>query len=306
MPYDVLIVGGGPSGLAAALTLGRATKGVLLCDAGPRRNASATRIHNVVTRDGTPPDAFRRIAREQLAAYPRVEIRDTDVRSISGERGSFVAVLGDEVPVEARRVLLCTGMIDEMLPIDGFRERWGHAIYQCPFCHGWEVKGQRWGYLVSPGSASHFRAFALQLHGWTRDVVVFTDGRVDLSAEDREHLAAAGIQVHTSPVTGLRGEAPRLSAVELADGTKIACTVVFAHPPQRQVDLVRTLGVALDDQGYVRADPMSRESSISGVYAAGDLTTRMQAVTAASALGVQAAAMINVELTTELVLEGAL
>src|SRR5262245_55977893 len=153
MRYDVVIVGGGPSGLSAALALGRARKRVLLCDSGPRRNAAAGHIHNFVTRDGTPPDEFRQIGRQQLAGYPSVEVRDARVESISGTRGAFRVDLTSGV-AEARRVLLCVGMVDEMLPLDGFRELWGRAIFQCPYCHGWEVQDRRWGYLALAADSS--------------------------------------------------------------------------------------------------------------------------------------------------------
>lgn len=305
VPYDVVIVGGGPAGLSAALALGRARKRVLLSDSGPRRNAAAEHIHNFVTRDGAPPDEFRQIGRQQLTHYPNVEARDVRVESISGTRGAFRLGLTSGT-VEARRILLCTGMVDEMLPIDGFRELWGHAIFQCPYCHGWEVQDRRWGYLADAAASSHFVPFALQLRGWTRDVVVFTSGTFDVPQETRAQLHAAGIQLETAPVARLVARENRLEAVELSNGATVPCEVLFAHPPQRQVELVRTLGVALDDDGYVRVDAMKRETSVAGIYAAGDLTTRMQGAIFAAALGAQAAGMINVELTMELASSGAL
>ena len=134
--YDVLVVGGGPAGLAAALTLGRARKRVLLTDSGPRRNAAATHVYNFLTRDGTPPDEMRRVAREQLAHYPNVAVRDVGVRAITGEKGAFAITLDDD-RVIARRVVLATGMIDEPIAIDGFTALWGRSIFQCPYCHGW-------------------------------------------------------------------------------------------------------------------------------------------------------------------------
>jgi thioredoxin reductase len=317
MPYDVVIVGGGPSGLAAALALGRARKRVLLCDAGPRRNAAADHLHNFVTRDGTPPEEFRRIGREQLALYPAVDVRDAHVASISGARGAFRVELGSET-VDARRVLLSTGMIDEVLPLDGFRELWGRAIFQCPYCHGWEAQDRRWGYLPRAEDASHLLPFALQARGWTRDLTVFTDGAIDVPSEARARLDAAGVRLETARVARLVARAERggavahrdplhrLEAVELEGGAVVPCEVLFTHPPQRQVALIRALGVALDDDGYVQVDPMRRETSIPGVYAAGDLTTRMQGAMFAAAAGTQAAAMINVELTMELATSGEL
>jgi thioredoxin reductase len=285
MIYDVLIVGGGPAGLAAALTLGRGCRRVLLCDSGPRRNAAAVEMHNFVTRDGTPPKEFRRIAREQLAEYPNVEVRDVVVESISGARDAFKA--GD---IQARRVLLATGMIDEMLPIEGFRELWGSSIFQCPYCHGWEVRGKRWGYLARPEEAAHFLPFALMLTAWTRDVVVFAR---DLPPEARERLDAAKVRVETAPVSRIRS-----GAVDLEGGAEVPCDVLFVHPPQRQIPLVGQLGLALDEHGFVAVDPMRRETSVPGIYAAGDLMTRMQAAIHAAAAGTHAAAMINFDLAS--------
>jgi thioredoxin reductase len=305
VPYDVVIVGGGPAGLAAALTLGRAVKSVLLADAGARRNAAAEHVHNFVTRDGTPPDELRRIARGQLASYPRVEVRDERVESISGGRGGFRVRLAGEA-VEARRVLLATGMVDAMLPIPGFRERWGRAIFQCPYCHGWEVRGRRWGFLASPAAPSHLLPFALMIRGWTRDVTVFTNGALEVPEEARARLGAAGVRVETDAVSRLVGGDDRLEAVELAGGAAVPCDVLFAQPPQTQVEVVSALGVALDEGGYVRVDPMTSETSVPGVYAAGDLTTAMQAAIGAAAAGTRAAAMINVELTMELASSGVL
>ena len=305
MPYDVVIVGGGPAGLSAALALGRARKRVLLCDAGPRRNATAERIHNFVTRDGMLPDEFRRTGREQLAAYANVEVRDARVERVTGERGAFSVVVGAD-SIDARRVLLCTGMIDDMLAINGFRELWGSSVFQCPYCHGWEVKDRAWGYLARAGSASHLLPFALQLRGWTRDVVVFTNGELVVPEQARQQLAAARVRVENARINRLVARDHQLELVELEGGARVPCQVLFAHPPQRQVPLVDALHLGLDDEGFVRVDPMRRETSIAGIYAAGDLTTRMQAAIAAAASGMQAAAAINGDLTMESASSGAL
>lgn len=298
MIYDVVIVGGGPGGLSAALALGRARKRVLLTDSGPRRNAAAVHMHNFVTRDGTPPQEFRRIGREQLATYPKVEVRDERVESLSGAIGAFQVRVGSGT-VEARRILLCTGMIDELPPIEGFRELWGSSIFQCPYCHGWEVQDQRWSYLASAAHADKFAPFALKLRGWTSDVMVFTGG-FEVSAEIHAQLEGAGIRIETAPVTRLIARGTRLDAVELANGTRVRRDVLFSHPEQRQVALVGALGVALDDDGYVRVDPMKSETSVPGIYAAGDLTSRQQSAVFAAAAGTRAATMINFDLAQDL------
>ena len=304
MLYDVVIVGGGPGGLSAALALGRARKRVLFCDAGSRRNAAAEHIHNFVTRDGTPPSEFRQLAREQLTRYPNVETRDTHVESISGTRGAFRVGLTTDT-IQARRVLLCTGLMDEMLPIAGFRELWGRSIFQCPYCHGWEVQDRRWGYLARAADAAHLLPFALMLRGWTPDVVVFTNGPFDIPEETRTRLHAAEIRLETSRISRLVAREHGLDTLELESGTSVRCEVLFTHPPQHQVALVRAVGVALDDNGYVEVDAMTCETSIPGIYAAGDLTTRKQGAVLAAAAGMQAAASINMELSMDLATTGA-
>jgi thioredoxin reductase len=148
--------------------------------------------------------------------------------------------------------------------------------------------------------------FALQLRGWTHDVCVFTNGDFELPAAAHSQLTAAGLRNETARIDRLVAREHRLEAIELSNGTRIACELLFAHPPQHQVDLVRALGVALDSDGFVQVDPMSRQTSVAGVFAAGDLTTRMQAAIAAAASGMQAAAMMNHELSMELASAGAL
>ncbi len=304
MIYDIVIVGGGPAGLSAALALGLARKRVLLSDSGARRNAAAEHIHNFVTRDGSPPSEFRRVGRDQLAEYPSVEVRDARVLSIAGTRGAFEVTLEGGV-VQARRILLATGMIDEMLPIDGFAELWARSIFQCPYCHGWEVQDRPWGYLAGAAEAAALTLFALQARAWTRDVVVFSNDAFEVPEADRNTLTTAGIRLETAAIARLVSRDGTLEGVELTNGTTVACAALFAHPPQRQVDLVRTLGVELDEHGYVRVDP-ARETSVPGIYAAGDLTSRQQAAIFGAAAGTLAATMLNRELTTELVMSGVL
>lgn len=299
--FDIVIVGGGPAGLSAALNLGRARKRVLLCDSGPRRNAAAKEVHGFVTRDGTPPSEFRRIGREQLEPYASVEAREVRVEEIRGEKGAFEVRLSTGV-VQARRILLCTGMIDELPEIDGFRELWGGSIFQCPYCHAWEEQDRRFGFLAPN---PELLDFALLLRGWTGEVTVLTDGRFAVPPEMATRFASAGVQVEERRFARLSGTEGRLESIEFAGGGSLPLDVLFARPPQRQVGLVNALGLALDSGGYVALDE-GRQTSIPGIYAAGDLATPMQSAILAAAAGMQAAAKINHELTAELAASGGL
>ena len=289
---DVVIVGGGPAGLAAALNLGRGCKRVLLCDAGPRRNAAAEEMHGFVSRDGTPPAEFRRIAREQLAPYD-VELRDAGVHDVRRNGDGFTVSLTDGAEVACRRVLVAIGMVDEIPDLPGIRELWGHSIFQCPYCHGWELRGRPWGILANTPALLDFAIF---LTGWSSNVTAFTNGPVEIADDLRQRLETAGVVVEPRRIARLvPGSAGRLRTIELTDGAAVSCEAMVMRPPQRQPALVTRLGLALDDAGYVRVDGRE-ETSVPGIYAAGDLTSPVQAATLAAAAGTRAAWSINHEL----------
>jgi len=300
---DVVIVGSGPAGLSAALNLGRGRKKVLVCDAGTRRNAAAEHMHGFVSRDGIPPGEFRAIGREQLARYD-VELRDVRVARVERHEGVFHVELEDGTPVEARRVLLATGLVDQSLDLPGFRELWGKALFQCPYCHGWEIQDRAWGVVAS---GEHSLEFAQFVKGWTADVTLFTNGVLEVSPEQRERLRRAEVRLVEPRIRRLvvsASDAGALEAVELEDGTRVARDVLFVHPPQKQVPLVeslaRTMGLALDDMGFVRVDAF-QQTSVPGLYAAGDLTTRLQGALVAAAAGAMSAYRMNHELNMEAV-----
>ena len=295
MQYDVVIIGGGPAGLSAALALGRARKRTLLCDSGTPRNAAAVHMQNFVTRDGTPPKEFRRIAAEQLQRYPSVELRKERVLSVDGTRGAFRVQL-ETSTVDARRVLLCTGMVDEMPAIDGFSTLWGSSIFACPYCHGWEMKDQRWAYLAKDAESL---SFALLLRGWTVDMIALTNGAFEVAPDTLARFTTAGIPIEEHPIARLRSDGTQLTAIEFTDGGVLERDVLFAHPHQRQVDVVQQLGLALDEHGFVKVDETTRETSIPGIHAGGDLITHAQGAVLAAASGTLAASRLNFALMTE-------
>jgi len=280
---DVVVVGGGPAGLSAALVLGRACKRVWVCDGGARRNAAAAHVHGFVTQDGTPPETFRHIAREQLSPYD-VTFRDEPVQAVTplSEAGGFLVQLEGGAKVRAGRALLATGMIDLPPALPGLREAWGHSAFQCPHCHGWERRGQAWGVLLASAALADF---AVMLTGWTRNVTAFTHGAFALPADAQERLAAAGVRVVTGPLERLQVEPDgALKGAELRDGTVVPLDVLFLKPEQRLPPLVQALGLALDEAGYLRTTSQG-ETSLPGLFAAGDLTTPLQAAMVAAYQG---------------------
>lgn len=289
---DVVVVGGGPAGLEAALMLGRGMRTAVVFDAGPPRNARASGVMGFVTRDGIPPMEFRRVAKAELARYG-VSVEASRVTGIDGERGHF-EVRHEGGVVKARRVVLTVGMVDSAVPIEGAAPFWGHHIFQCPYCHGWEHRGLPWGVLAtSVELVEHAPFFA----NWSGRLTVFAAG-LEVPAEVETTLARAGVKLERRPVVRAVGDGERLVGLEVGGGGErevVPCEALIARPPQGQTALVRGLGLELDEAGFVRVDA-KRQTSRAGIFAAGDLCTAMQSAIGAAAAGQMVAAMVSVDL----------
>lgn len=294
--YELLIVGGGPAGLSAALIAGRARRRVLLVDGGTPRNAAAPAVHSFVTRDGVLPDDFRRIAREQLAAYPTVRVLDGDVQEITGESGAFTATLAEAQPVTALRVLLAMGLVDVLPDVPGLSERWGRGVHHCPYCDGYEHRDRAWGVVADEPTMFDY---ALFLRGWTRDLTVFTLGGAP-QGEAAAKLARAGMAVETERIVRvIGGDGHRLAAIELADGRRVAIESLWLRPAQRQCGLTARLGLAVDDEGAICRDDTG-ETPLRGIFAAGDLAAgASQQALQAAADGARVTMSINHQLIVD-------
>ena len=298
--FDVAVIGGGPAGLSGALALCRARKSVVLFDCWPPRNATASEVRGFVTQDGTPPAEMRRLAQEELAAYDAFELRD-DVRieDIRREDGRFVVEAGEH-SIQARRVLLCVGIVDVLPDLPGYRRLWGTSVFQCPYCHAWEVRDRTFGYLAPD---EHCADWSLILRSWTSDRIVFTGGRFPVSPELRAELEQARIRIDEREVTGLTCADDKLAAVQLADGSEVTRQVLFVRPPQRQTPLVEKLGLALAARDLVKIDDR-HQTSVAGIYAAGDLVCHEHGALTAAANGASAAHSLDEDLTRELLAAG--
>ena len=296
MIYDAIIVGGGVAGMAAALGLGRSRRKTLVCSGGPPRNAPATHSHNFLTRDGTPPLELLAIAREQLKTYTSVEVEELSVASVTRlVDGGFLARLSDGTEVESRKVVLATGMRDDLEVLPGLSRHWGHNAFACPFCHGWEVRDLPWAVMMD--DPAHFPMVKIAL-SWTRDLVVCSRSELKLEAEQLAALTRNGITLAPAPVASLYGE-EKLEGLVLADDQKLPRAALMVRPPVAQRStLAAELGCEFDSLGYVKVD-MFQATTVPGMFAAGDMTTMMHAVSMAVASGTKAAAGVHHALSDE-------
>jgi thioredoxin reductase len=291
-PYDVVVVGGGAAGLSAALVLGRARRRVAVVDAGAPRNAPAAHMHGFLSRDGMPPGDVLAVGRAEVEGYG-VDVVPGQVAAI--EPG-FVVTLADGATLHARRILVATGVTDDVPDIPGVRERWGVDLLHCPYCHGWEVRDRPLGVIGwIPGSALH----AQLVRQWSEDVIFFTH-TYDLDDQERDELDARGIAVVEGEVARLVVGDDRLVGVELVDGRVVARDAVFVRPGNapRPDGLLAGLGCEVGPSGFVSVDGTGRTTA-PGVWAAGNaVDPRAQVITAAGA-GSAAAIAINLDLVQE-------
>lgn len=292
--WDCIVVGGGAAGLSAALVLGRARRRTLVVDAGEPSNGVAHGIGGLLGHDQQPPAALYAAGRQELTAYPGVELRTAEV--VGGERhdGGFTIELADGGCERTQHVLLTPGMDYRYPDLPGSAERWGRSVFHCPFCHGWEVREQPLGVLDRGSSAVHR---ALLLRAWSDDVTLISNGPAELEAEDAQRLDASGVSVDERRVAGLRGPEPDLTAVAFEDGSQRACGGLLVPVTLHQRSaLAEQLGVAPAAPGPLAADAIevapTFHTSVPGVLAAGDVNAEMPSVANAIAAGSKAAAAI--------------
>lgn len=296
--WDCAVVGGGGAGLSAALVLGRARRRVLLIDAGVQSNLPAAGIGGLLGNDERPPAELYAAGRAEVARHPSVEIRTgATVLDARAAAPGFELDLDDGSAARARTLLLATGMEYRPPPLPGLRERWGGAVFHCPFCHGWEVREGRLGVLGGDESAVDR---ALLLRAWSEDVTLLSDG-AEPSPEQRDTLSGAGVVLDQRPVAALRGDGGAPVPVRFADDSsrELDGLLVDVTLHQRSA-LASRLGVDFATGPLAEetiAVDASFQTNVPGVYAAGDVCAEMPSLTGAIAAGSAAAAWIVHALT---------
>lgn len=294
--YDCIVVGAGPAGLSAALMLGRCCRRVLVCDAGQPRNARSAHLHNYLTRDGVPPTQLLDLAREELQQYSTVELRNVEVLDATRSPDGFRIVCGDGKQFGARKLLLATGVVDELPDVEGLEPLYGTSVHHCPYCDAWEWRDQP---IAIYGQGEAGCTLALALTVWSHDLVLCTDGPTGLTDDEGEQLGREGIAVREARIARLEGRDGKLERVVFTDGEPLARRALFVCVGQHQrSELARKLGCRFNGRGAV--DTGSCEATdVPGLYVAGDSSKEAQFVVVAAAEGAEAGMAINKALLKE-------
>jgi thioredoxin reductase len=293
---DVLVVGGGPAGLSAALMLGRCRRRVLVCDLGKPRNRRSHALHGYLTRDGVVPQAFNDLGRLELPEYG-VEVRCVGVTGAQLLDDYYRVSLADGSEEDARYLLIASGVIDDLPAIPGFDECYGTSIFHCPYCDGWEQRDRP---LAAFGRGTHVTGLALGLKNWSGDVVVCTHGG-RLARSLRERLARNGITIRTEPIARLEHAGGELTGVVFTSGEPLARDAMFFSTGQRpQSELASRLGCVFTPRGTVKTGALC-DTNVPRLFVAGDASRDAQFVVVAAAEGVKAAVAINKALQAEAV-----
>lgn len=293
---DVAIIGGGPAGLNAALMLGRARKNVVVIDEGRPRNAVTRETHGFLTRDGVSPSEFRRIAQEEISAYPSVSIVADTAVSITGTDGQFLINTAQGETFACKKLLFAVGMKDQPLDVPGLAEVYGKSAFVCPYCDGWELRDKP---LVIISKGAGVMHFAPLLSGWTNRFTICTNGPDELTEAQREELRQHRVPVFNTPIRSIDSIDGMVQQVVLEDGTTIPCEGIFFSPELvTGSDLPQSIGCHITEAGMVVVDDFGK-TNIPGVYSAGDAASRQYQAIAAAAKGAFTAAAINNELNLE-------
>ncbi|WP_212003636.1 NAD(P)/FAD-dependent oxidoreductase [Chitinophaga sp. HK235] len=294
--FDVIIVGGSYSGLAAGMALGRALKQVLIIDSGKPCNQQTPHSHNFLTHDGNTPAEIATLARNQVQQYDTVQFfNGLAIKGVKTETGFEIAVTTGET-FQTKKLIFATGIHDIMPGLQGFEACWGISVLHCPYCHGYEVRHQKTGIYGNGDSAFELAAM---LYNWTKDLTLFTNGPSTLTADQIQKLEQHQIKVVEKTIVQLEHRDGYLQHILFSDGSSIPLKVLYARPAfEQHCPIPQALGCALTEEGYIQTD-ISHETTIRGVFACGDNTSRMRTVANAVAMGTTAGIMASKQIISE-------
>ncbi|WP_423148382.1 NAD(P)/FAD-dependent oxidoreductase [Rubrolithibacter danxiaensis] len=294
--FDVIIIGGSYAGLSAAMALGRSLRTVLIIDSGKPCNRQTPHSHNFITQDGKTPKQITEAAKEQVLSYPTIQLENALAEKAEKTDYGFKITTDKGLTVESKKLLFSTGVTDEMPPLAGFAECWGISVLHCPYCHGYEVRGETIGVLANGDIAFEM---CKHIGNWSKNIILFTNGKLALTQDQTAKLLSKGFTIVEKTLAKLAHENGNIHTLYFQDGSSEQLTALFARPSFKQhCTIPLQLGCTLNDQGYIQVDELQR-TSIPGVFAAGDNTTQARSVAFAVAAGTKAGISVNKELIDE-------
>jgi len=287
--YDVIIIGGSYAGLSAAMALGRSLRKVLIIDSGNPCNKKAPHAHNFITNDGRPPAELTRMAREQVQAYPTVSFIEGLAEDVLAYQNSF-EVIANGATYTSRKVVFATGVTDLVPLIPGFAECWGISILHCPYCHGFENKGKKTAVI---GNGDMGYEMAKVIRNWTDELTLYTNGTSTLSSEEVLKLNSHGILVIENEITDIEQNEGNIVSINFKDTLPETPAVIYTQLPfKQQCTIPDKLGLEMTEKGFILINKCC-ETSIPGIFAAGDCLTLQRSVANAVASGNKTGALIN-------------
>lgn len=294
--YDVIVIGGSYAGLSAAMSLGRSLRKTLVIDAGEPCNKQTPNSHNFLTQDGKPPSEIALLGKTQVSSYAHVHFVDGYAVSAKINGSGFTVSLSSGEVFEAKKIILATGIKDEMAEIAGFRECWGISVIHCPYCHGYEYRDKKVGILAPPERAFHLTPLLLNLGN---SVTIVQVEPASFTKEQLKTLHRHNVKVINQKVVSINHQNGYMLNVQFDNGKELSLSAMYAAHPFKQASTIPLdLGCELDKQGYIKTDHFQK-TSIDGVFACGDNCISMRAVAQAVASGNIAGAVANVELSQE-------
>ncbi|MCM4151047.1 NAD(P)/FAD-dependent oxidoreductase [Arenibacter sp. N53] len=294
--FDVIIIGGSYSGLAAGMALGRALKRVLLIDGNTPCNRQTPYSHNFITNDGKTPAEIAALAKQQVEAYPTVKFFNG--LAVQGARShkAFEITVSSGETFRGDKLIFATGIKDIMPNIDGFSECWGISVLHCPYCHGYEVKNEITGIL---GNGDYAFEFGKLISNWTQQLTIYTNGKSTLTAEQTAKLGVHNISVVETEIERLEHHKGLLQNIIFKNGSKAAVTAIYTKTAFEQQSIIpEAMGCELNEEGYLKTDA-NLQTNVTGIYACGDNVSRLRTVANAVAMGTAAGMMVNKELVFE-------
>lgn len=291
--YDVIIVGGSYSGLAAGMALGRALRKTLIIDSGKPCNMQTPYSHNFLTQDGRPPHVIAASAKEQVEKYDTVKfLKDKAIAGVKTDSGFLVTTENGEM-FNTRKLIFATGISDQMPDIPGYSESWGISVLHCPYCHGYEVRGQKTGIL---GNGDFGFEFSGLISNWTKDLTLYSNGKSTLTSEQAMKLKGHNIEIIETEIERLEHKNGHVQHIIFKNGSKAPINAIYARSSFVQhCNIPESLGCELSEDGYIKVNPQQK-TTVSGVFACGDNATRIRTVANAVAMGTTAGMMANKEL----------